>query len=140
MAEPDEGSKAPAAETTSAARQAIYHLEKAHRSDGTDRDVGLDLALARLYLQVGDNEKGAALLRRVVEYEPDAGEAYVLLAHAERMRYRIAVIDSAQHQTISDVLRLQGTGQFKETVPVLDDQGHMLPTEVERLGRWRHRS
>jgi DNA gyrase subunit B len=38
----------------------------------------------------------------------------------------------APDQTISDVLRLQGTGHFKETVPVLDDLGHMTPTEVER--------
>jgi DNA gyrase subunit B len=30
------------------------------------------------------------------------------------------------------VLRLQGVGQFKETVPVLDDLGHMTSTEVER--------
>ncbi len=28
--------------------------------------------------------------------------------------------------------RLQGAGHFKETVPVLDDRGHMTPTEVER--------
>jgi DNA gyrase subunit B len=38
----------------------------------------------------------------------------------------------APDQTISDVLRLQGVGQFKETVPVLDDLGHMTSTEVER--------
>jgi DNA gyrase subunit B len=38
----------------------------------------------------------------------------------------------APDQTISDVLRLQGVGHFKETVPVLDDLGHMTPTEVER--------
>ena len=38
----------------------------------------------------------------------------------------------APDQTISDVLRLQGVGHFKETVPVLDDQGHMTSTEVER--------
>jgi phage tail sheath protein FI len=31
----------------------------------------------------------------------------LLLAHAERMRYRIAVIDSAQHQTISDVRKMR---------------------------------
>jgi DNA gyrase subunit B len=30
------------------------------------------------------------------------------------------------------VLRLQGTGHFTETVPMLDDQGHMTPTEVQR--------
>ncbi len=33
---------------------------------------------------------------------------------------------------VTDVLRLTGTGQFTETVPVLDDLGHLTPTEVER--------
>jgi DNA gyrase subunit B len=33
---------------------------------------------------------------------------------------------------VTDVLRLTGTGQFVETVPVLDDLGHLTPTEVER--------
>ena len=38
----------------------------------------------------------------------------------------------APDQPVSDVLRLQGSGRFTETVPMLDDQGHMSPTEVER--------
>ncbi len=38
----------------------------------------------------------------------------------------------APDQPVSDILRLQGTGHFKETVPMLDEQGHMTPTEVER--------
>ncbi|MFJ2740124.1 type IIA DNA topoisomerase subunit B [Streptomyces sp. NPDC087440] len=38
----------------------------------------------------------------------------------------------AQDKAICDVLRLSGTGTFKETVPVLDDRGHMTPTEVTR--------
>ncbi len=33
---------------------------------------------------------------------------------------------------VSDVLRLQGSGSFTETVPVLDAQGHMEPQDVER--------
>jgi DNA gyrase subunit B len=33
---------------------------------------------------------------------------------------------------VTDVLRLTGSGRFTETVPVLDDKGHMTPTEVER--------
>lgn len=33
---------------------------------------------------------------------------------------------------ISPVIRLQGKGHFHETVPVLDDNGHMTPQEVER--------
>jgi DNA gyrase subunit B len=33
---------------------------------------------------------------------------------------------------VTDVIRLTGDGAFTETVPVLDDRGHMTPTEVER--------
>jgi DNA gyrase subunit B len=35
-------------------------------------------------------------------------------------------------EPVTDVLRLTGSGQFTETVPVLDGQGHMVPTDVER--------
>jgi DNA gyrase subunit B len=38
----------------------------------------------------------------------------------------------ASDPAVSDVMRLQGTGHFHETVPVLDHQGHMAPQEVER--------
>jgi DNA gyrase subunit B len=33
---------------------------------------------------------------------------------------------------VTDTWRLQGSGNFTETVPVLDGLGHMTPTEVER--------
>jgi DNA gyrase subunit B len=35
-------------------------------------------------------------------------------------------------EAVSEVLRLTGTGNFTETIPVLDDNGHMTPTEVDR--------
>ncbi len=35
-------------------------------------------------------------------------------------------------ESVTDVLRLTGSGHFTETVPVLDDRGHMTPTDVER--------
>ena len=35
-------------------------------------------------------------------------------------------------EPVTDVLRLTGSGHFTETIPVLDDRGHMTPTEVER--------
>jgi DNA gyrase subunit B len=38
----------------------------------------------------------------------------------------------ATGEPITDVVRLAGAGSFTETVPVLDGQGHMVPTEVER--------
>jgi tetratricopeptide (TPR) repeat protein len=82
LAEPEGGGKAPA-DSAENVRKAVDHLEKAHRADGTDRDAGLDLALSRLYIQIDQDQKAADLLRRVIEYEPDAGEAYVLLAHVE---------------------------------------------------------
>ncbi|WP_433241647.1 DNA gyrase/topoisomerase IV subunit B [Streptosporangium sp. CA-135522] len=38
----------------------------------------------------------------------------------------------ARDEPVCEVLRLQGVGHFHETVPVLDDLGHMTPTEVQR--------
>jgi DNA gyrase subunit B len=35
-------------------------------------------------------------------------------------------------EPVTDVVRLAGSGRFTETVPVLDDQGHLVPTDVER--------
>jgi DNA gyrase subunit B len=38
----------------------------------------------------------------------------------------------ASDEPVTDVLRLQGEDTFTETVPLLDDKGHMTPQEVER--------
>ncbi|MDT0303649.1 DNA gyrase/topoisomerase IV subunit B [Streptomonospora wellingtoniae] len=38
----------------------------------------------------------------------------------------------APDEAVNDVLRIQGSGHFTETVPVLDEQGHMTPTDVDR--------
>ncbi|TWH01459.1 DNA gyrase subunit B [Nocardioides sp. J9] len=35
-------------------------------------------------------------------------------------------------EPVTDVLRLQGSDTFTETVPLLDDKGHMTPQDVER--------
>jgi DNA gyrase subunit B len=35
-------------------------------------------------------------------------------------------------EPVTEVLRLTGSGSFTETIPVLDDRGHMTPTDVER--------
>ena len=35
-------------------------------------------------------------------------------------------------EPVTDILRLQGTDTFTETVPLLDDKGHMTPQEIER--------
>ncbi|MFY9914998.1 MAG: DNA topoisomerase IV subunit B [Nocardioidaceae bacterium] len=38
----------------------------------------------------------------------------------------------ATDEKVTDILRLQGVDNFTETVPVLDEQGHMTPQDVER--------
>ena len=35
-------------------------------------------------------------------------------------------------EPVGEVIRISGTGDYVETVPVLDDKGHMMPTEVNR--------
>jgi DNA gyrase subunit B len=39
----------------------------------------------------------------------------------------------AQDAAVTSTWRLTGSGSFTETVPVLDDKGHMTPTELERV-------
>jgi DNA gyrase subunit B len=38
----------------------------------------------------------------------------------------------AHDEPVTDVIRLRGTDSFTETVPLLDEKGHMTPQEVER--------
>jgi len=38
----------------------------------------------------------------------------------------------SQGNALGPVIRLEGNGKFHETVPVLDDNGHMTPREVDR--------
>ncbi len=38
----------------------------------------------------------------------------------------------ASDEPVTEVLRLQGSDTFTETVPLLDDKGHMTPQDVER--------
>nr|WP_201931548.1 DNA topoisomerase IV subunit B [Nocardioides donggukensis] len=38
----------------------------------------------------------------------------------------------ARDEPVTDIVRLQGMDTFTETVPLLDDAGHMTPQEVER--------
>ena len=63
-----------------------------------------------------DGQEGAA---RVAEFRFDGGISE-FCAHLSR------------GEPVTDVVRLTGSGQFTETVPVLDGQGHLVPTDVER--------
>ncbi len=56
--------------------------------------------------------------------------------HEETFAYTGGIAEYAEYlapdQPVTDVWRLQGSGRFNETVPVLDDRGHMVTREVER--------
>jgi DNA gyrase subunit B len=62
---------------------------------------------------------GAAGAGRVAEFRFDGGISE-FCAHL------------SPGEPVTDVVRLTGSGQFTETVPVLDGQGHLVPTDVER--------
>ncbi|TXL62901.1 DNA gyrase/topoisomerase IV subunit B [Aeromicrobium terrae] len=54
----------------------------------------------------------------------------------EKFRHDGGITEFCDHlaadEPVTDVLRLQGDEKFTETVPLLDDKGHMTPQEVER--------
>ncbi len=66
--------------------------------------------------------------------QPDAAGPGSL--RAAEFRFDGGISEFCEHlaagEPVTDVLRLVGSGNFTETVPVLDDRGHMTPTEVER--------
>jgi DNA gyrase subunit B len=57
-------------------------------------------------------------------------------AREAEFRFAGGISEFCEHlatgEKVTDVIRLTGDGTFTETVPVLDDRGHMTPTEVER--------
>jgi DNA gyrase subunit B len=65
----------------------------------------------------GDQGEGGGVSEEVFHYDGGISEFCEYLA---------------QDKPVCDVVRLQGKGSFKETVPVLDERGHMIPTEVQR--------
>jgi DNA gyrase subunit B len=52
-------------------------------------------------------------------------------------RFDGGISEFCQHlskgEPVTDVIRITGEGNFTETVPVLDERGHMTPTDVERV-------
>ena len=56
--------------------------------------------------------------------------------HEETFCHRGGIVEYVDYlsagEAVTDTWRLAGSGHFRETVPVLDAQGHMTPTEVER--------
>jgi DNA gyrase subunit B len=84
--------------------------------------------------QEGPRQEGAleeSLVPAGSPLEDEAAEP----RHAE-FRFDGGISEFCAHlgsgEAVTEVLRLTGTGNFTETIPVLDDKGHMTATEVER--------
>ena len=79
-----------------------------------------------------------ALREQAAEPADAAGETPAGETPAGEAEYRFAggIGEFCEHlatsEKLTEVIRLIGDGTFTETVPVLDDRGHMTPTEVER--------
>ena len=60
----------------------------------------------------------------------------IIASRTEEFRYSGGISEFVEHlahdSAVTDVWRLSGTGTFTETVPVLDDEGHMVSTAVPR--------
>jgi len=76
---------------------------------------------------------------RVADERPDADrEASQEEGAGREAEFRFAggISEFCAHlspgEPVTDVVRLTGSGRFTETVPVLDGQGHLVPTDVER--------
>jgi DNA gyrase subunit B len=67
---------------------------------------------------------------------PDGDEDEPGRIRQEAFRFDGGISEFCAHlgsgEPVSEVLRLTGSGNFTETIPVLDDRGHMTPTDVER--------
>src|SRR5689334_4934375 len=76
-----------------------------------------------------------------IREEPPAGTPNGDHAEPERVKQAVVRFDGGisefcahlgSGEPVTEVLRLTGSGSFTETIPVLDDRGHMTPTDVER--------
>ena len=89
-----------------------------------DRDALRDRAMQTTFLVPGlvitlrDHRDSGDLWEETFQHKGGIGEYVEYLSPGEG---------------VTSVIRLSGQGHFHETVPVLDDKGHMTPEEVERV-------
>jgi DNA gyrase subunit B len=96
-------------------------------TEQTDDEPGSD--------DTGSDDAGAEL----VPGETGATARRAAIARGQReaeFRFVGGISEFCAHlsvgEPVTDVVRLAGSGHFTETVPVLDELGHLTPTDVER--------
>src|SRR3984957_14489190 len=111
------------------------------------------LTAAEADLDDEDDDAAANQLDMAAQAEEDAGQddtelgagetgttaARAAVAAGQReaeFRFVGGISEFCEHlsvrEPVTDIVRLTGSGQFTETVPVLDELGHLTPTDVER--------
>ena len=93
-----------------------------------DRARQTSFLVPGLKIIVSDHRDGQS--EEVFQHKGGISEYCSFLASGGRNDADADGMDDAQ--VLADVIRISGSGQFKETVPVLDSKGHMTSTEVER--------
>ncbi|HEV2240937.1 MAG TPA: DNA topoisomerase IV subunit B [Streptosporangiaceae bacterium] len=92
--------------------------------------AGLDRAGQDSSASAEDAHPGVTALPLRADERDDEGE------REAEFRFAGGISEFCAHlsrgEPVTDVVRLVGSGRFTETVPVLDGQGHLIPTDVER--------
>ena len=107
----DDGSAPLDAQETAYAAKAASHLEAARRADRMV-EASLELTLGRVYLRSGAAAKAIPGLSRLLEAEPELGEAVAMLAEA-----------------------YEETGQMAEAIALLEGAAGAQPAFLSPLGR-----
>jgi DNA gyrase subunit B len=117
---------------TQRARQTAYLVPGLTIRIRDERPPGDDIpaALAGAGLTLAEVAAAEGPVAVPDEPRPAAGE------REEEFRFDGGISEFCEHlssgEPVTGVVRLVGSGQFTETIPVLDDQGHMTPADVER--------
>ena len=125
------------------ARQTAYLVPGLSITVRDERAAGEDLpaALAGAGLTLAEVAATDGGAPDTGQPEPSAGPAAVAGPagageREEEFRFAGGISEFCAHlsagEPVTDVIRLTGAGQFTETVPVLDEQGHMTPADVTR--------
>ena len=114
------------------ARQTAYLVPGLEIRIRDERPPGDDIpaALADAGLTLAEAAGAEGLSAVPDEPQPKGAE------REEVFRFDGGISEFCEHlspgEPVTGVIRLAGSGRFTETVPVLDDQGHMTPADVER--------
>lgn len=139
LAEPDAGGDS----SDRTLEEAILHLERGRRADGTDADPSLDLLLARLYVRARHYAKAVTLLQDLLERE-EVPEAYLLLAQAwngagnstEAARALEAGAEANPRLLLSLAEMYEGQQHWAEAAAAYERAAEVTPHSVEVKTRW----